>query len=247
MTNESTIKKLNHLKLSAMADAYRMQQEDRSFGALSFDERFGMIVDIEWDRRKNNKLTRLIKNAEFKFNQACVEDIEYHADRKLDNSLINKLSSCKYIIDKYNVIVMGAAGNGKSYIGCALGIAACRKEFTVKYIRLPELLDELTVAKGEGVFKKVMKKYKKIDLLIIDEWLLSPLKSSESRELFELIESRYQEKSTIYCTQFAPEGWHEKIGEVTLADAILDRIIHASYKLFIDGSVSMRERNGLKA
>jgi DNA replication protein DnaC len=245
MINESTVKKLNEMRLSAMAEKYRMQLEDQNFASLSFDERFGMLVDFEWDRRKSNKLTRLMKSADFKFNQACVEDIEYHSDRKLNESQIKKLATCKYILDKNNVIVMGAAGNGKSYMACALGIEACRKEFTVKYIRLPELLDELVVAKGEGVFKKVMKKYKKVDLLIIDEWLLTSLKSHEARELFELIEARYQEKSTIYCSQFAPEGWHEKIGEFTLADAILDRIVHASYKIFIDGKISMRERNGL--
>lgn len=245
MINESTIKKLNQMRLTAMAERYRLQQNDQSFESLSFDERLGLLVDFEWDRRKSNKLTRLIKNASFKFNHACIEDVEYHSDRKLDESLMQKLATCKYISDKNNVIIMGAAGNGKSYIACALGIEACRKEYTVKYIRLPELLDELIVAKGEGVFKKVMKKYKRVDLLIIDEWLLTSLKSNEARELFEIIESRYQEKSTVYCSQFAPEGWHEKIGEITLADAILDRIVHASYKVFIDGQTSMRERKGL--
>jgi DNA replication protein DnaC len=245
MINEITIKKLNQMRLPAMAERYRIQQGDQSFDSLSFEERFGLLVDFEWDRRKSNKLTRLIKNASFKFNQACVEDIEYHSDRKLDESLMMKLTTCKYISDKNNLIIMGAAGNGKSYIACALGIEACRKEYTVKYTRLQELLDELIIAKGEGIFKKVMKKYKNIDLLIIDEWLLTSLKSNEARELFEIIESRYQEKSTVYCSQFAPEGWHEKIGEITLADAILDRIVHASYKVFIDGKTSMRERNGL--
>lgn len=245
MINESTIKKLNQMRLTAMAERYRSQQNDQSFESLSFDERLGLLVDYEWDRRKSNKLTRLIKNASFKFNHACIEDVEYHSDRKLDESLMLKLATCKYISDKNNVIIMGAAGNGKSYIACALVIEACRKEYTVKYIRLPELLDELIVAKGEGVFKKVMKKYKRVDLLIIDEWLLTSLKSNEARELFEIIESRYQEKSTVYCSQFAPEGWHEKIGEITLADAILDRIVHASYKVFIDGHTSMRERIGL--
>lgn len=245
MINESTIKKLNQMRLTAMAERYRLQQGDKSFESLSFDERLGLLVDFEWDRRKSNKLTRLIKNASFKFNHACIEDVEYHSDRKLDEPLMLKLATCKHISDKNNVIIMGAAGNGKSYIACALGIEACRKEYTVKYIRLPELLDELIIAKGEGIFKKVMKKYKRVDLLIIDEWLLTTLKSNEARELFEIIESRYQEKSTVYCSQFAPEGWHDKIGEITLADAILDRIVHASYKVFIDGQTSMRERKGL--
>lgn len=245
MLNQTTINKLNTMRLSAMAEAYQQQQNTASYQTLTFDERFGMLVDMEWDRRKNNQLKRRIRQATFKFNYACIEDIDYHADRKLDKALIDKLATCKYIIDKHNVIVMGAAGNGKSYIACALGVQACRQGYRVKYIRLPELLDELTLAKGEGIFKQVIKTYQKVDVLIIDEWLLMPLKPSEARALFEIIESRYQEKSTIYCSQFAPEGWHDKIGEMTLADAILDRIVHSAYKLFIDGTISMRERLGI--
>lgn len=245
MINETTIAKLNEMRLASMADSYREQLQDTSYQELSFEERFGLIVDLEWSRRKNNKLSRLIKKADFRFNQACVEDIEYHSDRKLDKSQITRLASCNYIQDKHNVIIMGASGNGKSYIACALGIAACRNYYTVKYVRLPDLLDELTVARGEGIFKKVIKQYKNVSLLILDEWLLVPLKGTESRDLLEIVEARHQNGSTIFCSQFAPGGWYEKIGEDTLADAILDRIIHDSYTIFIDGKISMRERHGL--
>ena len=131
-------------------------------------------------------------------------------------------------------------------MGCAFGIAACRQSYKVRYIRLPDLLDELAVARGEGTYRKVIKKYTKVDLLILDEWLLTPLKETEARDLLEIIESRYQVASTIFCSQFDPRGWHEKIGEGTLADAILDRIVHGSYHMLIDGEISMRERYGLE-
>lgn len=246
MINETTITKLNEMRLNTMAETYKNQLQDAAFNSLSFEDRFGLIVDIEWARRKNNKLHRLIKKASFRFNNACIEDIQYHSDRKLDKAQITRLSSCNYIAEKHNIIIMGASGNGKSYLACAFGNAACRNYYTVKYVRLPELLDELALARGEGIFKKVIKQYKRVNLLILDEWLLTPLKGSESRDLFEIIEARHQQSSTIFCSQFAPGGWYEKIGEGTLADAILDRIVHDSYKIHIDGEKSMRERFGVK-
>jgi DNA replication protein DnaC len=245
MVNEATISRLYEMKLSAMAASYRQQMNDSGISKLSFDERFGLLVDTEWTTRKNNRLKRLIHSAGFPISGACVEDIEYRADRKLDREQIIQIAACTYIAEKHNVIILGATGAGKTYLSCALGMAACRSFYSVKYIRLPDLLDELSVARGEGIFQKVMNSYKKIDLLILDEWLLSPLTELESRDLLEIVEARHCRCSTLFSSQFSPAGWQIKIGEGPLAEAILDRIIHDSYTVLIDGDESMRKHKGI--
>ena len=235
------------MKLSAMADAYRQQMKETAMNSLSFSDRFGFLVDYEWETRKNNRLQRLIHRADFSISNASVEDIEYKSDRKLNKEQLLQLSTCSYIVEKQNIIIMGATGAGKTYLSCALGMAACRHFFSVKYIRLPDLLDELSVARGvgsesRGIFQKVMQNYKKTDLLIIDEWLLIPLSSAESRDLLEIIESRYLRCSTIFSSQFDVSGWRAKISDIPLSEAILDRIVHNSYTVIIGGDESMRKR-----
>ena len=249
MTNEETISKLIEMRLTAMANAFREQLKTPAMASLSFEERLGLLTDIEWTSRKNNRLKKLIQTAKFDQPQAHIADINYTAQRKLDQALIARLATCTYIDEKHNVIIMGATGSGKSYIGCALGMEACKQFYSVRYIRLPDLLTDLAIARGEGTIKKLLIQYQKVNLLILDEWMLVSLRESEARDLLEIIHSRHKRASTIFCSQFAPAGWHAKIGEATLADAILDRIVYDSYTIEIhsDGNEpSMREVYGIK-
>ena len=245
MLNENTVTKLQEMRLGAMAQAFKAQMSDPNMADLSFEDRFGLLVDHEWTTRKNNHLNRLIKTATFAELNACVEDIEYHADRNLDKAQIARLASCDYITERRNVMLLGATGSGKTYLACALGMSAVRKFLSVKYIRLPELLTELAIARSNGTYRKIIGQYKKPSLLILDEWLLYPLKETEARDLLEIAEARYKKASTIFCLQFDIPGWKDKIGDPILADAICDRIVHDSYPLVIDCKESMRKRKGV--
>jgi len=252
MINQSTINKLIEMRLTAFADAFRNQMNDPKMKEIPFDDRLGMLVDIEYTSRKNNRLRRLIRNAEFEQSDASIMDINYTAGRKLNKSLIQRLATCEYITEHRNIFITGATGGGKSYLSCAFGMEACKQYYTVKYIRLPDLLLDLELARSEGSYKRVMEKYTKPVLLILDEWLLLKLSESESKDIFELLHKRRKKSSTIFCSQFRQEGWYEQLGgdNSTIADAILDRIVHDAYKINIESidpskDISMRELYGL--
>lgn len=246
MLSENTSTKLHEMRLSIMASAFREQSIDNNFSSMSFEERFGLLVDAEWTTRKNNRLARLIRNADYALSDACIENIEYHTDRSLDKALITRLSSCNYIQECHNIIILGATGSGKTYLSNAFGITASRNFYTVKYVRIPDLLSDLAIARGEGSYRRIIKGYKQVKLLILDEWLLFPLKESEARDFLEIVEARHKKAATIFCSQFEVGGWYQKIGEPTLADAICDRIVHDSYTIVIGGKDSMRKRKGIK-
>ena len=243
LTNE-TVRKLQEMHLSVMSGSFSEQLKDPQYSGMSFEDRFALLVDAEWAARKSNHLCRLIKNAAYAVPSACVENIEYQPERKLDRAQIMRLATCVYIQEAHNIILLGATGSGKTYLSCALGIAANRNFYSVKYIRLPDLLVEIAMSRGEGTYREYMKKLKKVKLLILDEWMLYPLKENEVRDVLELVEARSKVSSTIFCSQFDVPGWHENLYDPTLADAICDRIIYDSYTIRVEGD-SMRKRKGI--
>ncbi len=252
MITNSTTDKLIEMRLTAMSEAFRQQLSDPAMKDMDFEERFGMMVDIEYTRRKNNRLNRLIKNAEFEQPDAYILDIDYTSGRKLNKNLIKKLATCDYISEHRNIFITGATSCGKTYMANAFGMEACKQFYKTKYVRLPDLLLDIEYARQEGNYKKVLAKYANPILLIIDEWLLLKPTPSEQKDIFELLHHRRKRSSTILCSQYRHEGWYDQLGgdDSTLADAILDRIVHDAYMINITSidetkDLSMREVYGL--
>ena len=215
------------MRMTAMANALVIQAEDHKVKDMTFSERLGMLVDIEYSSRKSNRLKRLIKAAEFDQPEACVMDINYQSGRKLNKDLILRLATCEYITEYHNVFITGATGSGKSYLACALGMEACKQFYKTKYVRMPDLLLDLKMAREDNTYKKVMGKYANPTLLILDEWLLLTPTEDEMIDIMELLHRRRKKSSTIFCSQYRSEGWYEQLGGAAspLADAIIDRII----------------------
>lgn len=241
--NNDTIQKLQQMRLPAFAQAYRDQLERiNEYSSLSFQERLSLLVDAEYDSRHNNNIKRLVKNAKFTNSSAFLGNIEYLPDRHLNRELLETLADNEYIHQGLNVILIGATGSGKTYISNALGVNACQSGYKTRYIRLPELFGEFEAARIQGTYHALLRQYQKYPLIILDEFLLIPTSDIEQRDLLELMEYRCGHASTIFCSQFSAEGWHERLGGGVLADSILDRIITSAYTMVINGEVSMRQR-----
>lgn len=237
MLIQQTLATLKNLHLSAMAEAYQNPLQDSL--ALSFDERFGLLVDFEWTARHDRKLARLLKEAKLRL-PACLEDIDYQYPRSLDREMMMNLKSFTWIESRQNILISGPTGVGKSYIACAFGNAGCRYELNVRYFRIPSLLTELSTAKGDGSYPRFRRSLARIKLLILDDWGLSPFTQLEARELLEIIEDRFQIGSTIVVSQLPIESWHQLFADPTIADAILDRLVHNAHRISMNGE-SMRK------
>ena len=233
-----TIDKLRDLKLKVMAQM--MNDPDSDLQELGFEERFGMMVEKEWLARKNSRIKRLLSSAALGIN-AFVEDIDYSIERSIDKKLIQKLATCTFIEQKLNIVVSGKTGSGKTYIACAIGNVACRHDYSTRYFRIPELLLEIQAAKSENQYSKFMRNLQKIKLLILDDIGLKSYTLEESRDILEIVESRYNKSSTILAGQIAHTKWYELFPDPTIADAIMDRVIHNAYILAMDSKRSMRE------
>jgi len=236
MLNEQTIQKLYNLRLGAMALAWQDQQKDTKATRLGFDERFGMLVDSEHLARHNRRLTRLLKDAQLRLPNACIEDVETSGKRGLESALWRQLASGQWLSDHLNVLITGATGVGKSYLCCALGQLACRRGLRTAYRRLPRLLEELTLAKAEGTYHRLLAKLAKTDLLLIDDLGMgSGLKEAHRQDLLEVLDDRYGRRCTAVTSQMKVQHWHEWIGDPTIADAILDRLVHNAHRIDLKG------------
>lgn len=242
MLNQETMNKLRHMKLTGMVEALQQQDNNPAYEEMGFQERLGLLVDWEFGKRQHSRLHRLISSARFQNASACVEDIRYGDDRKLDRPLILELAACNYIPHARNVIIVGPTGAGKSYLAQALGQSACRRHLTTRYVQLPDLLEELKLAreKGPEVFRRLRQQLVRVSLLIIDEWLLFPITEEDTQLLLWIIDRRSNNRSTIIASQFEPAEWLDQIPIPVAAEAITDRLSAKAYRIIIQGNRSMR-------
>lgn len=241
MLTEPTVEKLQEMRLHAMATAWLEQHNAADLGEMSFDERFGLLVDSEYLSRENRRLARLLREAKLRISDACIEDIDYPAARKLDKTLIRKLATCRWVQEHQNVVVTGATGTGKTYVACALAQQACRKGYRVLYRRLTRLFDEVMLARADGTYVRFLARLARADLLVLDDWGLVPLKERDRQELLEILEDRYDMHSLIITSQLPANAWHEYLGDPTLADAILDRVLHNAHRIVLQGPSRRKE------
>ena len=239
MLIQQTREHLHTLRLTGMLQAFEEQLSQPAMGELSFEERFAMLVDREVLYRENRRLERLLKGAKLRVG-ACVEDIDYRHPRGLEKSRMASLTSLDWVRQSLNLCLTGPTGCGKTWLACAFGNEACRRGFSVRYLRLPRLFEMLRIAHGDGSYTKLMNQLLKTDLLILDDWGIQRVSAAQRNDLMEVIEDRHGRRSTLIASQLPTEHWREYIGEATIADAILDRLLHGAHRINLTGE-SMRK------
>jgi DNA replication protein DnaC len=238
MLRHTTLDQLQELKLHGMAKAFAEQLSMHDVSALSFEERLGLLVEREATERSSRRLTARLRKANLR-EQAVLEDTDWRARRNLDKAQMLRLASCQWIADHLNVLITGKAGVGKTFLACALAHKACREGYTALYLRVPKLFRHLAVARGDGSYDRLLNTYARADLLVLDDFGLVPIGGPERRDLLEILEDRYDRRSTLVASQLPVKSWYELIGDPTLADGILDRLVHGAYTVEMDGE-SMR-------
>ena len=240
MLIEQTLDKMNAMKLFGMADAFKQQLGSSEAAKLGFDERVGLLTDSEWTTREQRKLKRRLRAAKLRY-AASLEDVDFKHPRQLDRQQVLSLGTCSFIQNHNNLIITGPTGIGKSYLVCAFVERACRRGYAAGYVRLPRLLQQLAVARGDGSYARILDRLARFDLLAIDDWLLAPLRDSERRDLVEVVEDRSERASTLIASQLSTEDWHASIGDPNLADSICDRLLQSAHRIKLKGP-SMRDR-----
>jgi DNA replication protein DnaC len=244
MLNHPTLDKLKTLKLYGMAQGLLNQVEHSAIDQMSFEERLGLLVDREMTDRLDRRLKNRLQQAKLKQN-ACLEDINYQANRGLDKELLQSLHDCQWVKKHLNILITGPTGVGKSWIACALAQKACREGYTAIYQRVPRLFQELPLAKGDGSYSKLLNHLGKTDVLLLDDWGLAKPSAEQRRDLLEILEDRHGSRSTIVTSQLPLDQWHANIGDSTLADAIMDRLVHNAYKIKLEGDSLRKQQANL--
>jgi DNA replication protein DnaC len=245
MLTEQTLEKLYTMKLNGMADAFQQQLEDADIADLSFEERFGLLVDQQWTWKENRVLARRLAQARFKI-AAAVEDIDFRHARGLDRKLIRSLTAeSRWVRQHQQIFLLGPTGIGKSFLACALAQKACRDGYTALYTRAPQLFRDLAVARADGSLPRRLLRLSRIDVLIVDDWAMAPMNEVERRDFLEVCDDRYQRRSTVLTSQLPVAKWHAQIGDPTLADSILDRLVHDAHRIELKGE-SLRKKRARK-
>ena len=247
MLTQQTLEKMNVMKLAAMAEAFEQQLGSGEHAKLSFEERVGLLVDCEWTAREQRKLTRRLRVAKPRYSSASLEDVDFKHPRGLNRQHVLSLGSCSWIQDQHNVVITGPTGSGKTYLACAFVERACRRGFTARYVRMPRLLHEVAVGRGDGSYTRLLARLAKLDLLAIDDWLLAPLRDAERRDLMEVIEDRSEQASTLITSQLPVKDWHGVIGDPNQADAICDRLLHNAHRIELKGHTKRQTKTAPQA